>query len=126
MDENGGLMFDFIEITWGYARIPKGTIHRFWAQEGQFSAIANFEGRELPGTNFLPFWQTQRIAVADLISGYIITNTSQFDYLIFTGRTIPRSMSCSDFLRDSTISGTFRLELAVRPRDLSLEKALCA
>jgi hypothetical protein len=43
----------------------------------------------------------------DLISGYIITNTNQLDYLIFTGRTIPRSMSCSDFLRDSTVSGTF-------------------
>jgi hypothetical protein len=55
MDENGGLKFDFIETTWGYARIPKGTIHRFWAEEGQFSAIGNFKGQELPGTNFLPF-----------------------------------------------------------------------
>jgi hypothetical protein len=64
MDENGGLMFDFIKTTWGYARIPKGTIHRFWAQEGQFSTIGNIEGRALPGTNFLPFWQTQRIAIA--------------------------------------------------------------
>jgi hypothetical protein len=83
MDENGGLKFDFIETTWGYGRIPKCMIQRFWAEEGQFSAIGNFEGPELPGTNFLPFWQTQRIAIAGfnfMIYYHKYQSTGLFDF----------------------------------------------
>jgi hypothetical protein len=84
------------------------------------------EFRELLGTNFLPFWQTQQIAIAGFNFRIYYHKYQSIGLFDFHGPNNSPLDELQDFLRDSTVSGTFRLKSAVRRRDLSLEKALCA